>query len=62
MIKVLIIIVKTFPNNIDGVLGIDSTIKNKPNIIKINRMLPIIEIIDIIRVVSRAHDFPFKST
>jgi hypothetical protein len=61
MIKVLIIIVKTFPNNIDGVLGIDSTIKNKPNIIKINRMLPIIEIIDIIRVVSRAHDFPFKS-
>ena len=61
MIKVLIIIVKTFPNNIDGVLEIDSTIKNKPNIIKINRMLPIIEIIDIIRVVSRAHDFPFKS-
>jgi hypothetical protein len=61
MIKVFIIIVKTFPNNIDGVFEIDSTVKNKPNIIKINRMLPIIEIIDIIRVVRRAHDFPFKS-
>lgn len=61
MIKVFIIILKTFPNNIDGVFEIDSTVKNKPNIIKINRILPIIEIIDIIRVVRRAHDFPFKS-
>lgn len=55
------IIVKIFPNNIDGLLKIDSIIVNKLNTIRIIKTLPITDIKDIIRVIVRAQDLPFKS-
>ena len=55
------IIVKIFPNNIDGLLKIDSIIVNKLNTISIIKTLPSTDIKDIIRVIVRAQDLPFKS-
>lgn len=55
------IIVKIFPNNIDGLLKIDSIIVNKLNAIRIIKTLPSTDIKDIIRVIVRAQDLPFKS-
>ena len=55
------IIVKIFPNNIDGLLKIDSIIVNKLNTTRIIKTLPSTDIKDIIRVIVRAQDLPFKS-
>ena len=55
------IIVKIFPNNIDGLLKIASIIVNKLNTIRIIKTLPSTDIKDIIRVIVRAQDLPFKS-
>jgi hypothetical protein len=45
----------------DGSLKIDSIIVIKLNTIRIIKMLPSIDIKDIIRVVLRAQDLPFNS-
>ena len=55
------IIVKIFPNNIDGLFKIDSIIVNKLNTIRIIKTLPSTDIKEIIRVIVRAQDLPFKS-
>ena len=55
------IIVKIFPNNIEELLKIDSIIVNKLNTIRIIKTLPTTDIKDIIRVILRAQDLPFKS-
>jgi hypothetical protein len=55
------IIVKIFPNNIDRLLKIDSIIVNKLNTSRIIKTLPSTDIKDIIRVIVRAQDLPFKS-
>jgi hypothetical protein len=55
------IIVKIFPTNIEGSLKIDSIIVIKLNTIRIIKMLPSIDIKDIIIVVLRAQDLPFSS-
>jgi hypothetical protein len=55
------IIVKIFPTNIDGLFKIESIILGKPNTIRIIKMLPSKDIKDIIRVIVRAQDLPFKS-
>jgi hypothetical protein len=55
------IIVKIFPTNIDGLFKIESIILGKLNTIRIIKMLPSKDIKDIIRVIVRAQDLPFKS-
>ena len=55
-----IIIVRIFPTKIDFVLDIDSMIWTILNTIKIIIMFITIEIVEIMIVVIRAQDLPFK--
>jgi hypothetical protein len=58
---IFIIIVNIFPPTIDRLFIIDSLRVSKLNTIIIIKMLPSIDIKDIIRVILRAHDLPFNS-
>jgi len=55
-----IIIVRIFPPKIDSSLNIDSMVSNTLTTIRIIIMFATIEIIEIMIVLIRAQDFPFK--